>query len=40
MRNRSRTIAANPASYTGHYLKQVLKRRERGKTRREPQAAE
>jgi excinuclease ABC subunit A len=33
-------IAANPASYTGHYLKQVLKRRGGAKARREPQAAE
>jgi excinuclease ABC subunit A len=33
-------IAANPASYTGHYLKLVLKRRGGAKTRREPQAAE
>jgi excinuclease ABC subunit A len=33
-------IAANPASYTGHYLKQVLQRRPSSKTRREPQAAE
>ncbi len=28
-------IAANPASYTGHYLKQVLKRRGRGKRARD-----
>jgi excinuclease ABC subunit A len=34
-------IAANKASYTGHYLKQVLKRRPSGKPRRaETQAAE
>ena len=34
-------IAANPASYTGHYLKQVLTRRERGTKRAaETQAAE
>jgi excinuclease ABC subunit A len=35
-------IAANPASYTGHYLKQVLKRRPSGKAKRaaETQAAE
>lgn len=33
-------IAANPASNTGHYLKQVLTRRPISKTRREPQAAE
>jgi excinuclease ABC subunit A len=32
-------IAANPKSYTGHYLKQVLARRP-SRTRREPQAAE
>ena len=35
-------IAANPASYTGHYLKQVLERRPSSKTKRpaETQAAE
>jgi excinuclease ABC subunit A len=35
-------IAANPASYTGHYLKQVLKRRPSSKSKRtaETQAAE
>ncbi len=35
-------IAANPASYTGHYLKQVLKRRPSSKAKRaaETQAAE
>ncbi len=37
-------IAANPASYTGHYLKQVLKRRPSskagGKRAAETQAAE
>jgi ribosomal protein L44E len=37
-------IAANPASYTGHYLKQVLKRRGSsmagGQRRAETQAAE
>ena len=35
-------IAANQASYTGHYLKQVLKRRPSSKTKREAetQAAE
>jgi excinuclease ABC subunit A len=35
-------IAANPASYTGHYLRQVLERRPSRKTRRaaETQAAE
>jgi excinuclease ABC subunit A len=35
-------IAANPQSYTGHYLRQVLERRPSGKTKRaaETQAAE
>jgi excinuclease ABC subunit A len=33
-------IAANPASYTGHYLRQVLERRPNRAARREPQAAE
>ena len=33
-------IAANQASYTGHYLKQVLKRRPSSKRTAEPQAAE
>ena len=33
-------IAANPASYTGHYLKQVLKRRPSSKRAAQTQAAE
>jgi excinuclease ABC subunit A len=33
-------IAANPASYTGHYLKQVLARRPSSKRAAETQAAE
>jgi hypothetical protein len=33
-------IAVNPASYTGHYLKQVLKRRGSSKRPAETQAAE
>jgi hypothetical protein len=33
-------IAESPQSYTGHYLKRVLKRWGGAKARREPQAAE
>ena len=33
-------IAASPQSYTGHYLKQVLKRRPSSKARRPAEAAE
>jgi hypothetical protein len=33
-------IAANPQSYTGHYLKQVVKRRPSSKARRAAEAAE
>jgi excinuclease ABC subunit A len=33
-------IAASPQSYTGHYLKQVLKRRPSSKARRAAEAAE
>jgi excinuclease UvrABC ATPase subunit len=33
-------IAANPASYTGQYLKQVLKRRPSSKARRAAEDAE
>ena len=33
-------IAANPASYTGQYLRQVFDRRRSGKAAKRPQAAE
>ena len=33
-------VAANAASYTGQYLKQVMDRRRSGKAAKRPQAAE